>query len=55
MHPDLTPQQYAAKVKASPPVPMQPFSAKVLRPYSSAAGTYKQNLQNAAINALAQT
>lgn len=55
MHPDLTPQQYAAKVKASPPVPVQPFSVKVVRPYSSAAGTYKQNLRNAAINALAQT
>lgn len=55
MHPELTQQQYTAKVKASPPVPLQPFSAKVLRPYSSAAGTYKQNLQNAAINALAQT
>lgn len=55
MHPDLTPQQHTAKVKASPQVPMQPFSAKVLRPYSSAAGTYKQNLRNAAINALAQT
>lgn len=55
MHPDLTPQQYDAKVKASPPVPMQPFSVKVLRPYSSTAGTYNQNLQNAAINALAQT
>lgn len=55
MHPDLTPQQYAANVKDSPQVPLQPFSAKVLRPYSSAAGTYNQNLQNAAINALAQT
>lgn len=55
MHPDLTPQQYAAKVKDSPSVPLQPFSAKVLRPYSSAVGTYNQNLQNAAINALAQT
>lgn len=55
MHPELTQQQYTAKVKASPPVPLQPFSDKVLRPYSSAVGTYNQNLQNAAINALAQT
>mgnify|MGYP007041216693 CR=1 FL=1 len=55
MHPDLTPQQYNDKVKASPPVPVQPFSVKVVRPYSSAVGTYNQNLRNAAINALAQT